>query len=91
MSDKPPQVGERHLVAESDYEYGSRVGVWRLLGAFERHKYPVTIYAVGQALEKNPEAARAFTQNGHEIASHGYRYGANLMSHPPLAPPELLI
>lgn len=58
---------------ESDYDYGSRVGVWRLLSAFEKHGYPVTAYAIGQAFEKNPEAAEAFTKNGHEIASHGYR------------------
>jgi hypothetical protein len=30
-------------------------------------------YAVGQAFEMNLEAAQAFTRNGHEIASHGYR------------------
>ncbi|GAM88032.1 hypothetical protein ANO11243_060610 [Dothideomycetidae sp. 11243] len=59
---------------ESDYEYGSRVGVWRLLNMFEKYDAPVTIYAVGQALEKNPSAARAFVNGGHEIASHGYRW-----------------
>jgi peptidoglycan/xylan/chitin deacetylase (PgdA/CDA1 family) len=62
------------LVPESDYDYGSRVGVWRLLNCFEKHEFPVTAYAVGQAFEKNAEAAQAFTRNGHEIASHGYRW-----------------
>jgi peptidoglycan/xylan/chitin deacetylase (PgdA/CDA1 family) len=73
QSDKPAQVGERSLNPESDYDYGSRTGVWRLLRIFERHQFPVTAYAIGQAFEKNLEAAEAFTQNGHEIASHGYR------------------
>lgn len=73
QSDKPPQVGERVLNPESDYDYGSRAGVWRLLGMFEKHGFPVTAYAIGQALEKNTEVAKAFTKNGHEIASHGYR------------------
>ena len=71
---KPALTGTRALNPESDYDYGSRVGVWRLLDCFEAHKMPVTAYAVGQAFEKNPEAARAFCQNGHEIASHGYRW-----------------
>ncbi|RDW65263.1 glycoside hydrolase beta [Coleophoma crateriformis] len=74
QSDKPAQKGERSLNVESDYDYGSRVGVWRLLNCFEKFGMPVTVYAIGQALEKNPEAAEAFTKNGHEIASHGYRW-----------------
>ncbi|CAK7217003.1 hypothetical protein SCUCBS95973_003004 [Sporothrix curviconia] len=71
---KPAQVGARSLNPESDYDYGSRVGVWRLLDCFEEHKMPVTVFAVGQAFEKNPAVAAAFCQNGHEIASHGYRW-----------------
>ncbi|KAH8812241.1 possibe polysaccharide deacetylase [Xylogone sp. PMI_703] len=71
---KPAHMGARSLNPESDYDYGSRVGVWRLLDCFEQHSLPVTVYAVGQAFEKNPEAAEAFTKNGHEIASHGYRW-----------------
>lgn len=69
----PAGVGDRALPTESDYEYGARVGVWRLLDLFESHNFPVTAYAVGQALEMNPAVAQAFTQNGHEVASHAYR------------------
>jgi peptidoglycan/xylan/chitin deacetylase (PgdA/CDA1 family) len=68
------RVGERAMNVESVYDYGSRVGVWRLLNLFEKHKMPVTAYAVGQAFEMNREVAKAFTQNGHEVASHAYRY-----------------
>ncbi|CAK7236677.1 hypothetical protein SBRCBS47491_009720 [Sporothrix bragantina] len=58
---KPAQVGARSLNPESDYDYGSRVGVWRLLDCFEQYQMPVTAFAVGQAFE-NPEVASAFTQ-----------------------------
>ena len=58
---------------ESDFEYGSRVGIWRMLNTFEAHNMPVTIYAVGQALEKNPAVIQAFKDGEHEIASHAYR------------------
>lgn len=67
------RMGERATNVESDYDYGSRVGVWRLLNMFEKHKMPITTYAVGMALEKNPEVAMAFVDGGHEVASHAYR------------------
>ncbi|KAK3660770.1 hypothetical protein LTR56_000528 [Elasticomyces elasticus] len=72
--DRPPREGERAINAESDYEYGSRVGIWRMLNLFEAHKMPITCYAVGQALEKNPAVAQALKEGGHEIASHAYRW-----------------
>ncbi|NYT58523.1 allantoinase PuuE [Alcaligenaceae bacterium] len=65
---------ERHLSMESIYEYGSRAGVWRLLREFEKRRLPLTVFAVGMALERNPEAAQAFVELGHEIACHGYRW-----------------
>jgi len=64
----------RHMSMESLYEYGSRAGVWRILGEFRRRGLPLTIFAVGMALERNPDAARAFVELGHEIACHGYRW-----------------
>lgn len=65
---------DRHLSMESIYEYGSRAGVWRVLREFERRGLPLTIFAVGMALERNPDVARAFVELGHEIACHGYRW-----------------
>ena len=66
--------GERCMESESDYEYGSRVGIWRMLNLFEAHGMLITCYAVGQALEKNPEVAKALIGGGHEVASHAYRW-----------------
>jgi peptidoglycan/xylan/chitin deacetylase (PgdA/CDA1 family) len=59
---------------EGIYEYGSRVGVWRLLREFERRGLPLTVFGVGMALERCPEAAAAFVELGHEIACHGWRW-----------------
>jgi len=66
--------GVRHMSMESLYEYGSRVGVWRLKNLFDRYKIPVTVFAVGMAVERNPEPVRALFASGHEICSHGYRW-----------------
>jgi putative urate catabolism protein len=70
----PPAYSARHLSVESSYEYGSRVGAWRILREFERRGMPLTVFAVSMALERYPELARAFGELGHEIACHGWRW-----------------
>ncbi|MBN8741704.1 MAG: allantoinase [Lysobacterales bacterium 69-70] len=64
----------RHLSMESIYEYGSRVGVWRILREFERRGLPLTVFGVAMALQRNPEFVQACGELGHEIASHGLRW-----------------
>jgi peptidoglycan/xylan/chitin deacetylase (PgdA/CDA1 family) len=59
---------------ETSFEYGSRVGIWRLLNLFEKHDIPVTMYAVGLALENNRQATQAMLDGGHEITSHAWRW-----------------
>jgi putative urate catabolism protein len=59
---------------EQIYEYGSRVGVWRLLRLFDRKRIPLTIFAVATAAERHPAAIRAMVDAGHEIASHGLKW-----------------
>ena len=69
-----PWPGQRHLSMESIYEYGARVGIWRLLDLFRRKDIPLTLFAVAMALERNPAVADAVLEAGHEICSHGYRW-----------------
>ena len=66
--------GVRHISMESIYEYGSRVGVWRLKRLFDQYHIPVTVFAVGMAVERYPEPVQALHEAGHEICSHGYRW-----------------
>ena len=70
----PSVEGARHPLVESSFEYGSRVGVWRLLRMFEQFEIPASIVAVATALERNPEVCSAFVELGHEIVNHGYRW-----------------
>jgi allantoinase len=70
----PAAYPARHLSMESIYEYGSRVGVWRLLREFERRGLPLTVFGVSMALERCPDATAAFVELGHEIACHGWRW-----------------
>lgn len=66
--------GVRHMSMEWLYEYGSRAGFWRLLRLFTERHMPATVFAVGMALERNPEAAAAMVEAGFEIAAHGWRW-----------------
>jgi putative urate catabolism protein len=70
----PAAYPARHLSMEGIYEYGSRVGVWRLLREFEKRGLPLTIFGVSMALERCPEVTAAFVELGHEIACHGWRW-----------------
>lgn len=69
-----PFEGERHLSMESIYEYGSRAGVWRLMRLFAERELHYTVFAVGMAMERNPDPVIAMKEAGNEIASHGYRW-----------------
>jgi putative urate catabolism protein len=69
-----PFPGARHMSMESIYEYGSRVGVWRLLKLFDKYDAPLTVFGVAMAMERHPQAVDAFLKAGHEIASHGWRW-----------------
>jgi allantoinase len=71
--------GRRVPLVESVFEYGSRRGAWRVLEVFREFGVKASILGVARGLEQNPELARAFVGQGHEIVSHGYRwidYGA---------------
>jgi putative urate catabolism protein len=70
----PPTVGRRNLNTESMFEFGSRAGFWRVHRIFRKHGFPLTVYAVAQALERNLEAAQAMVDAGWEVASHGWRW-----------------
>jgi peptidoglycan/xylan/chitin deacetylase (PgdA/CDA1 family) len=64
----------RDLAAESMFEYGSRVGIWRVLRLLEERSLPATAFACAQALERNPEFAQVIRDGGIDVCSHGRRW-----------------
>ena len=64
----------RDLAGESLFEYGSRVGFWRLMRLFQERGLPMTIYGCGLAFERNPEASAAIKKAGFDVCSHGWRW-----------------
>lgn len=66
--------GARNLNVESNFEYGSRVGCREILRLLQDAGVPATVFAVGMALERNPEAAAEIARSGFEVACHGERW-----------------
>lgn len=64
--------GQRHWNIETMYDYGARVGFWRLHRVLA--DLPVTVFGVTAAMARGPEQVRAMKDAGWEIASHGLRW-----------------
>lgn len=64
----------RDLAAETMFEYGSRVGFWRILRLFEERGLTATAMACGLAIERNPAIAAALRASDFDICAHGWRW-----------------
>jgi crotonobetainyl-CoA:carnitine CoA-transferase CaiB-like acyl-CoA transferase/peptidoglycan/xylan/chitin deacetylase (PgdA/CDA1 family) len=67
-------AGQRDLAFETMYEYGSRVGIWRLFDLFLERKLPATVFGCAVALERNPEVAEAIASSNFDVCCHGWRW-----------------
>jgi allantoinase len=67
-------VKDRDLGAESMFEYGARVGFWRILRMVEERNLPMTIFGCALALERHPPAAAAIRRAGFDVCCHGWRW-----------------
>ncbi len=70
----PVFAGVRQVTNESVYEYGSRVGIWRIVRVLRERGIPYTVFGCGQALERNPRISEAFAADGADMVGHGYRW-----------------
>ncbi len=64
----------RDLAAESMFEYGSRVGFWRLHSLFQQRSMTATILACALALERNPAVCEAIRNSDYDVCAHGWRW-----------------
>eukprot|EP01127_Copromyxa_protea_P018119 TRINITY_DN562_c0_g1_i3.p1 TRINITY_DN562_c0_g1~~TRINITY_DN562_c0_g1_i3.p1 ORF type:complete len:598 (+),score=88.61 TRINITY_DN562_c0_g1_i3:564-2357(+) len=67
----------RDYCVESHFEYGTRVGYWRVIEAFDRYGVKMTVSSCGRAVERSPWIVQDAASRGHEIAAHGYRWSAH--------------
>jgi len=72
---RPPDIKSgRDLAGEGMFEYGSRVGFWRLMRLFQERGLPLTVFGCALALERNPPAAQAIRDAGFDVCCHGWRW-----------------
>jgi allantoinase len=50
----PAVAGQRSMLPESSFEYGSRRGVWRILRVLRERQIKIRVFGVAMALERNP-------------------------------------
>jgi peptidoglycan/xylan/chitin deacetylase (PgdA/CDA1 family) len=67
-------AGTRDLAWESLFEYGSRVGFYRLMDVLAECGVRATFFACAVALERNRGAAALIRPAGHDVVAHGYRW-----------------
>lgn len=66
-----PRMGQRHLNADSSFEYGARAGFWRLWRIFTERHLTATVFAAASALKRHPEPIAAMKATDWEIACRG--------------------
>ena len=64
----------RDLAAESMFEYGSRIGFWRILRMLAERGMTATVMGCALALERNREACSAIVAHGYDLCAHGWRW-----------------
>lgn len=64
----------RDLAAESMFEYGSRVGFWRVARILSERDLTATIMGCALALERNPAACAYIRERGFDVCAHGWRW-----------------
>jgi len=67
-------AGTRDFVSESLFEYGSRIGFWRIINLMTERGIPVTINACAQALVRNPQIADTIREFEFDLCCHGDRF-----------------
>ncbi len=68
----PP--GMRDLGTETHFEYGSRVGIWRIARLLDKYGVGASISACAEALQRNPEVTSWLRQSQHDVLGHGLRW-----------------
>ena len=68
---EPIKPGYPDLATNTYFDYGMREGIPRLLDLFDRRKFRVNAFTIGQAVDKNPQLAREIAERGHEVAALG--------------------
>jgi peptidoglycan/xylan/chitin deacetylase (PgdA/CDA1 family) len=71
VEDLVPGIPAPDVLNSSWRDYGNRVGAWRLLELFKKHRLPLSLLINSELYGVAPQLITAFREHGAEIASHG--------------------
>ncbi|MEM1283456.1 MAG: polysaccharide deacetylase family protein [Chlamydiota bacterium] len=66
--------GVPNFCLQSHFDYGPRVGYWRIMDALSKYDIPCTLSCCGRTIEKCPWIAQDAIKRGYEVAAHSYRW-----------------
>ena len=67
-------VGAPDFCMQSHFDYGARVGYWRITQLLREHGVPVTLNVCARALQATPWVAEDARRHGMELCCHGWRW-----------------
>lgn len=67
-------VGHPDPCMETHFDYGAKVGLWRILDVFDKHGVKATFSSCGRAIAHGPHLAAEPHARGHEVSCHGWRW-----------------
>src|ERR1700722_561442 len=59
------------------FQYGIYEGTPRLLDLMDKHNVKLSVFMIGQAVDKDPNLAKEVVRRGHEAAAHGRTWTAS--------------
>ncbi len=78
----------RHYTAR---EYGTRIGIYRLLDAFEKNGIEISVAMNSKVAQRYPELAKDIASAGHEVVAHSVDMNGTIASGLPEAEERALI
>lgn len=67
------EQGPSRLLGHAEQRaFGSRVGIWRLLGLLEQYGIRGSFFVPAVVAERHPHLLPRFLEGGHEVGLHGY-------------------
>ena len=66
-------LSKRGLMQEAEYEYGTRVSIWRLLRIFREDNVPYSVFISSEVLVVNPAFVEALRTGDCDMVSHETR------------------
>jgi peptidoglycan/xylan/chitin deacetylase (PgdA/CDA1 family) len=60
------------LCRASHFEFGTRVGYWRVMDEFTRHQARLTLNVCGRVALRSPELLKDAVARGHDLCGHGW-------------------